>query len=197
VFPDDLPGMPPERAIEFKIELQPDTTSIAKAPYQMLPVELKELKVQLQSLLDKGYIHSSTSPWGCSALFVEKKDKELCLCVDFQPLNAVTIKNKYPLPCIDILFDQLAGAQVFSKIDLRSGYHHIKIHAEDIPKTTVTTRYGLCEYLVKSSRLTNAPTHFMYCMNSVFMPEFDMFVMVFIDDILVYSKTMEEHEEHH
>jgi hypothetical protein len=111
-------------------------------------------------------------------------------------LNAVTIKNKYPLPCIDIQFDQLAGAQVFSKIDLRSGYHQMKIHAEDIPKITFTTRYGLFEYLVISSGLTNALTHFMYLMNSVFMPELDKFVMVFIDDILIYSRSMEEHEEH-
>jgi hypothetical protein len=147
-------------------------------------------------LLDKGYIHPSTSPWGCSALFVEKKDKELRLCVDYRPLNAVTIKNKYPLPCIDILFDQLAGAQVFYKIDLCSGYHQIKIRAEDIPKTTFTTRYGLFEYLVMSFGLTNVPAHFMYLMNYVFKPELDKFVVVFIDDILVYSKSMEEHEEH-
>jgi hypothetical protein len=147
-------------------------------------------------LLDKGYIHPSTSPWGCSALFVEKKDKELRLCVDYRPLNAVTIKNKYPLPCIDILFDQLAGAQVFYKIDLRSGYHQIKIRAEDIPKTAFTTRYGLFEYLVMPFGLTNVPAHFMYLMNYVFKPELDKFVVVFIDDILVYSKSMEEHEEH-
>jgi hypothetical protein len=147
-------------------------------------------------LLDKGYIHPSTSPWGCPTLFVEKKDKELCLCVDYRPLNAVTIKNKYPLPRIDILFDQLVGAQVFSKIDLRSGYLQIKIHAEDIPKTTFTTRYGLYEYLVMSFGLTNASAHFMFLMNSVFMSVLDKFVMVFIDDILVYSKSMEEHEEH-
>jgi hypothetical protein len=140
VFPDDLPGMPPERAIEFKIELQPGTAPIAKAPYKMSSVELKGLKIQLQGLLDKGYIRPSISPWGCSALFVEKKDKELRLCVDDRPLNAATIKNKYPLPRIDILFDQLAGAQVFSKIDLRFGYHQIKIRTEDIPKTAFTTR---------------------------------------------------------
>jgi hypothetical protein len=139
----------------------------------MSPVEMKELKVQLQRLLEKGYIRPSTSPWGCSALFVEKKDKELHLCVDYRPLNAVTIKNKYPLPCIDILFDQLAGVQVFSKIDLRSSYHQIKIHAEDIPKTAFTMRYGLYEYLVMSFGLMNAPTYFMYLMNSVFMPEMD------------------------
>jgi hypothetical protein len=154
------------------------------------------LKIQLQGLLDKGYIHPSISPWGCSTLFVEKKDKELCLCVDYRPLNAVTIKNKYPLPRIDILFDQLAGAQVFSKIDLRFGYHQIKICAEDIPKTTFTTRYGLFEYLVMSFGLTNALAHFMYLMNSIFMLELDKFVMVFIDDILIYSRSTEEHEEH-
>jgi hypothetical protein len=127
---------------------------------------------------------------------VEKKDKEMRLCVDYRLLNAVTIKNKYPLPCIDILFDQLVGAQVFSKIDLRSGYHQIKIRAEDIPKTAFTTRYGLYEYLVMSFGLTNAPAHFVYLMNSVFMPELDKFVVVFIDDILIYSRSMEEHEKH-
>jgi hypothetical protein len=186
VFPDDLPGMSPERVIEFKIELQPTTAPIAKAPYKMSPVEMKELKIQLQGLLDKGYIHPSTPPWGCSTMFVEKKDKELCLCVDYRPLNAATIKNKYPLPRIDILFDQLARAQVFSKIDLHSRYHQIKIRAKDIPKMAFMTRYGLYEYLVMSFRLTNAPALFMYLMNSVFMPELDQFVMVFIDDILVY-----------
>jgi hypothetical protein len=129
VFPDNLSGMPHERAIEFKIELQLGTAPIAKAPYKILPVKLKELKIQLQGLLDKGYIHRRTPPWGFSMLFVEKKNKELRLCVDYQPLNTVTIKNKYPLPCIDILFDQLAGAQVFSKIDIRSSYHQIKIRA--------------------------------------------------------------------
>jgi hypothetical protein len=196
VFPDDLPGMPPKRAIEFKIELQPGTAPIAKAPYKMSPVELKELKIQLQGLPDKGYIRPSISPWGCSALFVEKKDKELSLCVNYRPLNAVTIKNKYPLPRIDILFDQLAGAQVFFKIDLRSDCHKIKIHAEDIAKTDFTTRYGLFEYFVMSFGLTNAPAHFMYLMNSIFMPKLDKFDMVFIDDILIYSRSMEEHEEH-
>jgi hypothetical protein len=144
-------------------------------------------------LLDKGYICPSTSPWGCSTLFIEKKDKELRLCVDYRPLNAATIKNKYPLPRINIMFDQLAGAQLFSKIDLHSGYHQIKIHAEDIPKTAFTTRYCLYEYLVMSFGLMNASTHFLYLMNSVFMPKLDLFVVVFIDDILVYLKSMEEH----
>jgi hypothetical protein len=127
---------------------------------------------------------------------VEKKDKELCICVDYRLLNAVTIKNMYPLPRIDILFDQLVGAQVFSKIDLRSSYHQIKIHAEDIPKMTFTMRYGIYEYLVMSFGLMNALAHFMYLMNSVFMPKLVQFIVVFIDDILVYSKSMEEHEDH-
>jgi hypothetical protein len=127
---------------------------------------------------------------------VEKKDKELLLCVDYHPLNAVTIKNKYPLPRIDILFDKLAGAQVFSKIDLRFDYHQIKIHVEDIPKTTFTTRYGLFKYLVMSFGLTNASAHFMYLMNSIFMLELNKFVMVFIDGILIYSRSMQEYEEH-
>jgi hypothetical protein len=144
----------------------------------------------LNELLDKGYIRPSSSPWGCPALFVKKKDQPLRLCVAYQPLNAVTIKNKYPLPRIDILFDQLIGAKVFSKVDLRSGYHQIKIRPEDVPKTAFSTRYGLYEYLVMSFGLTNAPAHFMYLMNSVFMPELDKFVMVFIDD-MIYSKSEE------
>jgi hypothetical protein len=157
---------------------------------------LAKLKIQLKDLLDKGFICPSSSPWGCPTLFVSKKDKGLRLCVDYRPLNAVTIKNKYPLPRINILFDQLAGAQVFSKIDLRSGYHQIKISDEDIPKTAFFMRYVLYEYLVMSFGLTNAPAHFMYLMNFVFIPELDKFVMVFIDDILVYSKSMEDHEGH-
>jgi hypothetical protein len=196
VFPYDLPGMPPERAIEFKIELQIGTAPISKAPYKMSPVELVELKIQLQDLLDKCFIHLSSSPWGCPTLFVSKKDKDLRLYVNYRPLNAVTIKNKYHLPCINILFDQLVGAQVFSKIDLRSDYHQIKICDEDILKTALSMRYGFYEYLVIYFGLTNAPSHFMYLMNSVFMPELDKFIMVFIDDILTYSNRTEEHEEH-
>jgi hypothetical protein len=196
VFPDDLPWMPPGRAIEFKIELQPGTTPISKAPYKMSREELAELKIQLKDLVDKCFIHPSSSPWGCPALFVSKKDKGLRLCVDYRPLNAVTIKNKYPLPRIDILFDQLEAAQVFSKIDLHSDYHQIKICDEDIPKTAFSMRYRLYGYLVMSFGLTNAPAHFMYHMNSIFMPELDKFIVVFIDDILVYSKSTGDHEEH-
>jgi hypothetical protein len=196
VFPDDLSRMPPDRDIEFIIELQPGTAPISKRPYRMPPNELAKLKIQLQDLLDKGFIRPSATSWGCPALFVKKKDNRLRLCVDYRPLNAVTIKNKYSLPRIDILFDQLAGAKVFSKIDLCSGYHQIKIKPCDIPKTAFSTRYGLYEYLVMSFGLTNAPAYFIYLMNSVFLPKLDKFIMVFIDDILIYSKTKEDHANH-
>jgi hypothetical protein len=196
VFLDDLPGMPPDRDIEFIIELQPGTAPISKRPYRIPSNELAKLKIQLQDLLDKSYIRPSASPWGCPALFVKKKDNSLRLCVDYHPLNAVTIKNKYPLPRIDILFDQLAGAKVFSKIDLRSGYHQIKIRLSDIPKIAFSTRYRLYEYLVMSFGLTNAPAYFMYLMNSVFMQELDIFVVVLIDDILIYTKNLEDHAKH-
>jgi hypothetical protein len=196
VFPEDLPGFPPERDVEFVIELKPGTAPISRRSYRMPPNELAELKTQLQNLLEKGFIRPSSSPWGCQAIFVKKKDQTLRMCVDYRPLNEVTIKNKYPLPRIDILFDQLTGARVFSKIELRSGYHQTRIRPKDVPKTAFTTRYGLFKYLVMSFGLTNAPVHFMYLMNSVFMLELDKFVVVFIDDILIYSKNEEEHTKH-
>jgi len=196
VFLDELPGLPPDREVEFAIELEPGTAPISRRPHQMLPNELAELKTQLKELLVKGLIRPSSSKWGCSVLFVKKKDQSLRMCVDYRPLNVVTIKNKYPLPRIDILFDQLSKAKVFSKIDLRSGYHQIKIRPQDIPKTTFSTRYRLYEYLLMSFGLTNAPAYFMYLMNSVFMPELDKFVVVFIDDILVYSGNEQDHAEH-
>jgi hypothetical protein len=196
VFPYELPGMPPDRDVEFVIELQPGIAPISKRPCRMPPKELAKLKNQLQELLDKGYIRPSSSPWGCPALFVKKKDGSLRLCVDYRLLNAVTIKNKYPLPRIDVLFDQLAGAKVFSRIDLRSGYHQIKIRPCNIPKTAFSTRYGLYEFLVMSFGLTNAPVHFMYLMNSVFMTELGKFIVVLIDDILIYSKNEKEHAKH-
>jgi hypothetical protein len=196
IFPEDLSVMPPDRDVEFIIKLQPGTAPISRRPYNMTPKELAELKVQLNELLDKGCICPSSSPWGCPALFVKKKDQSLRLCVDYRPLNAITIKNKYPLPHIDILFDQLVSARVFSKVDLRLGYHQIKIRPEDVPKTAFSTRYGLYEYLIMSFGLTNAPAHFMYLMNFVFMSELDKFVVVFIDNILIYSKSEEEHAQH-
>jgi hypothetical protein len=196
IFPEDLPGLPPDREVEFSIDLVPGTAPISKAPYRMALAELKELKGQLEELLDKGFIRPSASPWGAPVLFVKKKDGSMRLCIDYRELNRVTIKNKYPLPRIDDLFDQLQGAQVFSKIDLRSGYHQLKIKSEDIPKTAFRTRYGHYEFLVMPFGLTNAPAVFMDLMNRVFHEYLDRFVIVFIDDILVYSKSLEEHEDH-
>jgi hypothetical protein len=158
--------------------------------------ELVELKKQIDELLEKGYIRPSTSPWAAPVLFVEKKDGTKRMCIDYRALNEVTIKNKYPLPRIEDLFDQLRGASVFSKIDLRSGYHQLKIRPSDIPKTAFITKYGLYEYTVMSFGLTNALAFFMYLMNSVFMDYLGKFVVVFIDDILIYSQSEEEHVEH-
>ena len=188
--------MPPDREIEFIIELVPGTAPIYKRPYRMDANRLAELKDQIQDLLDKGYIRPCTSPWGAPLIFVPKKDGGTRMCVDYRALNEVTIKNKYPLPRIEDLFDQLKGACVFSKIDLRSGYHQLKIRASDIPKTAFVSRYGLYEYTVMSFGLTNAPAYFMYLMNKVFMDYLDKFVVVFVDDILVFSRSEEEHEEH-
>ena len=142
VFPDELPGMPPDRDIEFSIDLVPGTSPIAKRPYRMAAPELAELKKQLEELQKSGFIRPSSSPWGAPILFVKKKDGSMRMCVDYRALNEVTIKNKYPLPRIDDLFDQLKGAKYFSKIDLRSGYHQLKIKESDIPKTAFVTRYG-------------------------------------------------------
>jgi hypothetical protein len=189
--------MPPDRDIEFLIELLPGTPPISKRPYRMLVNELVELKKQIVELQAKGFIRPSSSPWGAPVLFVEKKDETQWMCVDYRSLNEVTIKNKYPLPWIEDLFDQMKGASVFSKIDLRSGYHQLKIWESDIPKTAFRTRYGLYEYTVMSFGLTNAPAYFMYLMNKVFMEYLDKFVVVFIDDILIFSKTEEEHEENY
>ncbi|WVZ50696.1 hypothetical protein U9M48_001928 [Paspalum notatum var. saurae] len=188
--------MPPERDIEFSIELVPGTAPIYKKAYRISGVELLEVKKQIDELLEKGFIRKSTSPWASPVLLTEKKDGTLRMCVDYRGLNAVTVKNKYPLPRIEDLFDQLKGACVFSKIDLRSGYHQLRIRPSDIPKTAFISRYGLYEYTVMSFGLTNAPAFFMYMMNSVFMEYLDKFVVIFIDDILIYSKTEEEHEEH-
>ncbi|KAL0534153.1 hypothetical protein IC582_028437 [Cucumis melo] len=196
VFPDELPGLPPPREVDFAIELEPGTAPISRAPYRMAPAELKELKVQLQELLDKGFIRPSVAPWGAPVLFVKKKDGSMRLCIDYRELNKVTVKNRYPLPRIDDLFDQLQGATVFSKIDLRSGYHQLRIRDGDIPKTAFRSRYGHYEFVVMSFGLTNAPAVFMDLMNRVFKDFLDSFVIVFIDDILIYSKTEAEHEEH-
>ena len=186
----------PDREIEFNIDLLLGTNPIPIAPYRMAPTELKELKEQLQELLDKGFIRPCSSPWGALVLFVKKRDGTMRMCIDYRLLNKVTIKNRYPLPRMDDLFDQLQGASHFSKIDLRSGYHQLKIRREDIPKTAFRTRYGHYGFLVLPFGLTNAPAAFMDLMKRVFKLYLDKFVVVFIDDILIYSKSHVEHEEH-
>jgi hypothetical protein len=196
VFPDELPGMPPDREVEFVIELLPGTAPISKRPYRMSVEELKELKEQLTKLQEARYIRPNSSPWGAPVLFVQKKDGSQRMCVDYRSLNDVTVKDKYLLPHIEDLFDQMRGARVFSKIDLRSGYHQMKIRPFDIPKTAFSTRYGLYEFTVMSFGLNNAPAYFMNLMNKVFIEYLDRFVMVFIDDILIYSKSDSDHEEH-
>ena len=152
--------------------------------------------MQLQELLDKGFIRPSFSSWGAPVLFVKKKDGTLRLCIDYRQLNKVTVRNKYPLPRIEDLFDQLQGATVFSKIDLRSGYHQLRIKESDVPKIAFRTRYGHYEFLVMPFGLTNAPAAFMDLMNRVFKLCLDKFVIMFIDDNLVYSRTKDEHTEH-
>ncbi|GJX53326.1 putative reverse transcriptase domain-containing protein [Tanacetum coccineum] len=196
VFPEDLPGIPPTRQVEFRIDLVPGATPVARAPYRLAPSEMKELAEQLQELTDKGFIRPSSSPWGAPVLFVKKKDGSFRMCIDYRELNKLTVKNRYPLPRIDDLFDQLQGSSIYSKIDLRSGYHQLRVREEDIPKTAFRTRYGHYEFQVMSFGLTNAPAVFMDLMNRVCKPYLDKFVIVFIDDILIYSKSKKEHEEH-
>ncbi|GKE39261.1 putative reverse transcriptase domain-containing protein, partial [Tanacetum coccineum] len=192
VYPDDLSGLPSIR----EIELIPGATPVAKSPYRLAPSELEELSGQLKELQDKGFIRPSSSPWGAPVLFVKKKDGSFRMCIDYRELNKLTVKNRYPLPRIDDLFDQLQGSQFFSKIYLRSGYHQLRVHEDDIPKTAFRTRYGHFEFTVMPFGLTNAPTVFMDLMNRVCRPYLDKFVIMFIDDILIYSKTQEEHVEY-
>ncbi|GKA94440.1 putative reverse transcriptase domain-containing protein [Tanacetum coccineum] len=196
VFPDDLPGLPPHHQVEFKINLVPGATPVARAPYRLAPSKMKEFSKQLQELLEKGFIRPSSLPWGAPILFVKKKDGIFHMCIDYHKLNNLTIKNRYPLPRIDDLFDQLQGSSVYSKIDLRSGYHHLCIREEDIPITAFQTRYGHYEFQVIPFGLTNTSAVFMDLMNRVCKPYLDKFVIVFIDDILIYSKNKEEHEEY-
>jgi hypothetical protein len=196
VFSSDYSGLPLQREVEFGIECMLGTNPISKTPYRMASSKLKELKEQLQELLDKGFIRPSISPWGAPVLFVKKKDGLMRMCIDYQEFNKVTIKNRYPLPRIDDLLDQLQGVRVFSKVNLHSGYHQVRVKEEDIPKIAFRTRYGHYEFLVMFFKLTNAPAVFVDTMNRVFHDYLDQFTVVFIDDILIYSKTSEEHEEH-
>nr|GEX94600.1 putative reverse transcriptase domain-containing protein [Tanacetum cinerariifolium] len=222
VFPEDLPGIPPARPVEFQIDLVPGcdvflanvTTKEAKEKsegkrLEDVPIvknfpkvfpedlpEMKELAEQLQELSDKGFIRPISSPWGASVLFVKKKDGSFRMCIDYRELNKLTVKNRYPLPRIDDLFDQLQGSSVYSKIDLRLGYHQLRVREEDIPKTAFRTRYRHYEFQVMRFGLTNAPAVFIDLINRVCKPYLDKFMIVFIDDILIYSKNKKYHEEH-
>ncbi|GJX02386.1 putative reverse transcriptase domain-containing protein [Tanacetum coccineum] len=196
VFPDDLTGLPPVREIEFRIDLISGALPMVKSPYRLAPSEMLELSNQLKELQEKGFIRPSHSPRRAPVLFVKKKDGALRMCIDYKELNKLTIKNRYPLPIIDDLLDQLQGVCCFSKIDLRLGYHQLRVREEDIPKTTFRTRYGHFEFTVLPFGLTNAQAIFLDLMNRVCKPYLDKFVIVFIDDILIYSKSEEEHEVH-
>jgi len=197
VFPDELPeGLPPAREVDHKVELVAGATPPSRPTYRLSATELVELKKQLDELIKAKFIRPSKSPFGAPILFVKKKDGTMRMCVDYRALNNITVKNSYPLPLVDELFDRLQGARHFSKIDLRSGYHQIRIAAEDIPKTAFRTRYGHFEFMVLPFGLTNAPATFMHLMHQAFRPFLDSFVIVFLDDILIYSKTMDEHVKH-
>ncbi|GKB13176.1 putative reverse transcriptase domain-containing protein, partial [Tanacetum coccineum] len=196
VFADDLPGLPLARQVKFQTNLVPGAALVARTPYQLVPAEMQELSTQLQELSDKGFIRPSSSPWGAPVLFVKKKDGSFRMYINYRELNKLTMNNRYPLPRIDDLFDQLQRSRVYSKIDLRSGYHQLRVREEDIPKTAFRTRYGHYEFQVMSFGLTNPPAVFMDLMNRVCKPYLDRFVIVFIDDILIYSKRRKEHEGH-
>ncbi len=197
VFPEDLPkGLPPSRSVDFHIDVIPGSAPPHKPPYRLSQPELEELKKQLDELLEKGFIRPSKSPYGAPVLFVPKKDGGWRMCIDYRQLNNITVKNRYPLPRIDDLLDQLHGAKYFSKIDLRSGYHQIRVVEEDCHKTAFKTRYGHYEYTVVPFGVSNAPATFMTLMNEIYRPFLDKFVLVFMDDILVYSRTPEEHLQH-
>ncbi|GKE22789.1 putative reverse transcriptase domain-containing protein [Tanacetum coccineum] len=192
----DLSGLPPTRQVEFQIDLIPGAAPIAWAPYRLALSKMKELSDQMKELSDKGFIRPSSSPWGAPVLLVKKKVRSFRMCIDYQELNKLTVKNRYPLPRIDDLFDQLQGSSVYSKIDLRSGYHRLRVREEDILKTAFRTWYGHYEFQVMPFGLTNAPVIFMDLMNRVCKPYLDKFVIVFIKDILIYSKNNKEHREH-
>jgi hypothetical protein len=187
---------PPDQDTKFMIELKPGTAPIYRTIFRMITLELVELKEHIKELLEQGFIHPSSFPWGAPVIFVPKKDGTQRLCRDYCALNEVTVKNMYLLPRVDDLFDQLRGVCVFSKIDLQSGYHQLKVRECDIPKTAFISRYGMYELIVISFGLTTAPAYFMYMMNKVSMEFLDKFVKVFIEDILVYSRSEEENEGH-
>jgi hypothetical protein len=192
----EISGLPSKRDIDFSISLMLGATPVSKTPYRMSMQELKELHMKLEDILKKGYIRLIMYPWGVPVLFVKNKDGTMILCIDFRQLNKVTMKNKYPLLRIDDLFDQLRGTRIFSKIDLRYGYNQVRIKYGDINKISFIKRYGHYEFIMVPFGLSNALAAFMCLMNGVFIKYLDKFVIVFLDEILIYSKSEEEHENH-
>src|SRR4051812_32344711 len=197
VFPDKLPAeLPPKRDIDHRITLEPGNTPPWRPIYRMSPLELDTLRQEIENLLKNGAIEPSVSPFGAPVIFIKKKDGTLRMCIDYRALNKITKKNRFPIPLIDDLIDRLHGAKVFTKIDLRSGYNQVRIHEDDIEKTAFRTRYGHFQYKVMPFGLTNAPATFQALMQEVLRPFLDIFVIVYIDDILIYSKNEQEHTEH-
>jgi len=199
-YPDVLSGLPsglpPKRAVDHSIDVEPGQSVPLRGIYPLSSIELEELHKQIDELIQKGFIRPSVSPYGGPILFVKKKSGELRMCVDYRMLNKITIKNKYPLPRIDEMLDRLNGAKYFTKIDLASGYHQIRIKEEDISKTAFRTRYGHYEYTVMPFGLCNAPATFQRLMNDIFRPYLDDFVVIYLDDILIFSKNLKEHKQH-
>ena len=197
VFPDKLPyGPPPKRIIDHEIDTTPGATPPHKSPYRLSTAELDEMKRQIDALLEQGWIRPSSSPYGAPILFIPKKDGKWRMCIDYRALNKITVKNRYPLPKVEELMDRLHGARYFTKIDLSSGYHQIRVRESDIHKTAFVSRYGSFEYMVMPFGLCNAPATFQRVMNTMLREGLDKFVLVFLDDILIYSRTLEEHIHH-
>jgi hypothetical protein len=194
-FPEEHPGMPPRRNVELKIELKEGAEPVSKPVYRFSPAEQNELKSQIELLLEKGLIRPSVSPWGAPVLFAPKKDGGLRMCLDYRALNKLTVKDKCPIPRVDERFDRLNGATHFSNIDLRSGYFQIRVREGDIPKTCIRTRYGSFESLVMLFGLTNAPSTFQALMNEVFRDYVDKFILVYLDDVLIFSRSEEKHKQ--
>ena len=196
-MPEELSQrLPPRREVDHQIELVPRAKRPAMTPYRMAPPELEELRKQLKELLDAGHIKLSKAPFGAPVLFQKKNDGTLQLCIDYWALNKVTMKNKYPVPLIADFFDRLGQAKVFTKMDLRKGYHQVRIAEGDEPKTACVTRYGAFDWLVMPFGLTNAPATFCTLMNRLFQSYLDQFVVIYLDDIVVYNNNMEDHVEH-
>jgi hypothetical protein len=196
VFGPIPPGVPLDRGFEHIIELEEGAKLVITTPYRHPNKYKDEIEKAIKELLDMGHIRPSSIPFASSMVLVKKKDGTMCMCIDFQALNKKTIKNRYPVPQIDELLDELHGAIYFKKIDLHSGYHQIKMSEEDIPKTTFRCHYGHYEFLVMPFRLTNAPATFQSCMNHVFNKQLRKHLLVFFDDLLIYSRTWEEHLQH-